>query len=120
MKNGNFELDDDENVDEKLDKININNQNNKSNLKPNKQPEKTDLMMKKKKKGIKKDNITESLKNENIPFEEQEVIEFVLMDFRQPDELNKFVNMKSLSLVQQNIKSINVNSYIYFYYFNSF
>lgn len=46
--------------------------------------------------------------NKILPFEEHENIEFILMDFRQPEELNKFKNMKSLSLIQQNISSLKV------------
>jgi len=109
MKNINFLLDDDENIEEKTEKtITQSNQiskvANKSALKPS---EKQNIGDKKKKRVVKRENILDS-KNENLPFEEQESIEFVLMDFRQPEELNKFSNMKSLTLVQQNIKSINV------------
>jgi len=107
MKNTNFQLQDDENCEEKSEKtINQIIPNNKNSNKVNK-PEKQNLMEKKKKKLIKKESLLDS-KTENVPFEEQESIEFVLMDFRQPEELNKFSNMKSLTLVQQNIKSINV------------
>ncbi len=114
MKNANFELDDDENLEDKIEKINIINQNNKSNIKANK----SDVTMKKKKKiGLKKE-FNETSKNDNIPFEEQEIIEFVLMDFQQLEELNKFTNVKSLSLVQQNIKSINVNKFFNFKFFD--
>lgn len=44
-----------------------------------------------------------------IPFEEQENIDFILMDFRQPKYLDKFKNMKSLTLIQQNINTLKVN-----------
>jgi hypothetical protein len=43
-----------------------------------------------------------------ICFEEQENIEFILLDLKNFDELGKFKNMKSLSLMTQNIKSIEV------------
>lgn len=67
------------------------------------------IKVEKKKKNIKADNLQENLLiNKSIPFEEQENIEFILMDFRQPEELNKFKNMKSLSLIQQNISSLKV------------
>ncbi len=48
----------------------------------------------------------------SIPLEEQENIEFILMDFRQPEEINKFKNIKSLSLVQQNITTLKVIKFI--------
>jgi len=67
------------------------------------------IKVEKKKKNIKADNLQENLLiNKSIPFEEQENIEFILMDFRQTKELNKFKNMKSLSLIQQNISSLKV------------
>ena len=43
-----------------------------------------------------------------IPFEEQETIDFILMDFKNPKELENFKNMKHLTLIQQNISSIKV------------
>ena len=43
-----------------------------------------------------------------IPFEEQETIDFILMDFKGPKDLLNFKNMKHLLLIQQNIKSIKV------------
>lgn len=108
MKSTNFQLDDDENVEEKTEKTIIqSNLNSKQLNKAIKPSEKQNLVEKKKKKVLKKESLLDS-KTENMPFEEQECIEFVLMDFRQPEELNKFSNMKSLSLVQQNIKSLNV------------
>lgn len=107
MKNADFLLEDDENMDEKIEKR-MNNINNKSTSKIPK-GDKSDNILKKKKKIVKKESSGEQAnKNENIPLEEQEFIEFILMDFRQFDELNKFTKMKSLVLVQQNIKSIEV------------
>jgi hypothetical protein len=47
----------------------------------------------------------------SIPFEEQETIDFILMDFKGPRELSIFKNMKHLSLIQQNINSIKVKKY---------
>ncbi len=41
-------------------------------------------------------------------FEDQTFIEYTLMDFKNFEELNKFKNMKSLSLINQNITSIEV------------
>ena len=41
-------------------------------------------------------------------FEEEENVEFILMDLKNFDDLNKFQNMKSLTLIQQGIKSIEV------------
>jgi hypothetical protein len=50
-------------------------------------------------------------KEHNPPsFEEQSNIEFILIDLKNFEELNKFKNMKSLSLMTQNIKSIDVKS----------
>jgi len=115
MKNANFQLEDDENLEDKIEmeKTSQTNQMNKLNIKLNNKQENNnytkEIEVKKKKKVSKKECSTDHAKFHQIPFEEQEVIEFVLMDFRQPEELNKFVNMKSLTLVQQNIKSINVN-----------
>lgn len=40
--------------------------------------------------------------------DEAEFVEYVLMDLRNPEELNKFKNMKYLSLIQQGIQSIEV------------
>lgn len=63
----------------------------------------------KKKKNLKHDSALDNISvNKSVLFEEQENIEFILMDFKQPEELNKFRNMKSLTLVQQNISSLKV------------
>ena len=54
-------------------------------------------------KPIKNDtNITTS-NPDNEPF-----IEYILMDFRRFEDLDKFKNMKSLSLIQQGITSLEV------------
>lgn len=114
MKNRNFELEDDENFEERTEKtVNQTNVNNKYTYKTSK-IEKQNLVEKKKKKAVNKKESLLDVKNENIPFEEQESIEFILMDFRQLEDLNKFSNMKSLTLVQQNIKSISVNNIFIF------
>jgi hypothetical protein len=64
----------------------------------------------KKKKLIK--NLTNSTEIDQQPyqvkFEEQEIIEFILMDFKGPRELSNFKNMKQLYLIQQNINSLKV------------
>ena len=67
----------------------------------------------KKRKKLKIEKVIEQQNNiiQFIPFEEQELIEFILMDFKNSLELNKFRNMTSLSLIQQNINSLEVNEY---------
>ena len=49
--------------------------------------------------------------NNPIILEEQENIEFILLDLKNFDDLNKFKKMKSLALNTQNIKSIEVNQF---------
>jgi len=78
--------------------------------------EKDDKKQKKKKKG-KDDKIANQVTatskeikevDLNLP-ENQEFVEFVLNDFKNPAVLKTFKNMKSLSLVGQNLNSIEVN-----------
>ncbi len=64
---------------------------------------------KEKKRKITKKESVESVANPPKPMTEEENIEFILMDFKNFDDLNKFKNMKSLTLIQQGIKSIDVN-----------
>lgn len=45
----------------------------------------------------------------NDTLENQSFIEFILMDFKNYEELNKFKNMRSLSLINQYVTSIEVN-----------
>jgi hypothetical protein len=90
-----FELDDDENIEKTNNFIDKNRTQSKFN-----KGEKIEKKDKRKKN--RKEN------TEEIPFEEQEFIEYCLMDFRGVEELHKFKNIKSLSLIQQNIKSFTV------------
>jgi hypothetical protein len=90
-----FELDDDENIEKTNNLLDKNRSQSKFN-----KGEKIEKKDKKKKN--RKEN------TEEIPFEEQESIEFCLMDFRGVQELQKFKNIKSLTLIQQNIKSFSV------------
>ena len=70
----------------------------------------------KKKKLIKNINSTEIDQQPNqVKFEEQEIIEFILMDFKGPRELSNFKNMKQLFLIQQNICSLKVRKKIFKY-----
>ena len=95
MKRINFSLDDSEDNNEEEIKINKGNS--------------VFLKNEKKKKLGKNDiQIETPIIRQTIPFEEQENIGFILMDFKHPEELNKFKNIKSLSLIQQNISSIKV------------
>ena len=104
MKNINFGEEDDEDLEERIDKT------NKIPINKIIKNEKIEKIDTKKRKKYKKDALPDQQNfKENIPLEEQEFIEFVLMDFRQLEELNNFSNMKSLSLIQQNIKNISVN-----------
>lgn len=65
---------------------------------PEEKPEKQEKVKKNKK----------STQDVVVNFEDQKSIEFILMDLKSLDEINKFKNMTSLSLIQQNIKSIEV------------
>jgi len=86
------------------DSEDINKQDTKNNM-GNKDLSKIDI----KKKPLKNEASSENvLISKPVIFEEQENVEFILMDFKQPEELNKFKNMKSLSLIQQNISSLKV------------
>jgi hypothetical protein len=63
---------------------------------------------KEKKRKIPKKELIENVANPVKPITEEENIEFILMDFKNFEELNKFKNIKSLTLIQQGIKSIDV------------
>jgi hypothetical protein len=92
-----LELDDDENLEKtinQIDKISTQPKFNKN------------VKHEKKKKKNRKEN------TEEIPFEEQEFIEYCLMDFRGVEELQKFKNIKYLTLIQQNIRSFTVRNLI--------
>ena len=103
MKKLDFKLEDDENDERNFeDNSQINKTINIKNIKNDKSEKKT--------KYSKKDSISRlPNNNSSIPYEDKELIEFILMDLKDPQEFNKFKNMKSLSLIQQNIKSLNVN-----------
>jgi hypothetical protein len=74
----------------------------KRNLKADDTEEISEDEIETKKKKVKK------LGNNNIAFEDMEEIEFILLDLKNFEELNRFKNMKSLTLSTQNIKSIEV------------
>jgi hypothetical protein len=58
---------------------------------------------------IEKKKKTKKEYNNPIILEEQENIEFILLDLKNFEDLNKFKKMRFLSLNTQNIKSIEVN-----------
>lgn len=60
----------------------------------------------KKNKLIKNDNDSKDIYSDDDFF-----CEFILMDFRNLDDLNTYTNIKSLTLINQGITSIEVNKY---------
>jgi len=60
-----------------------------------------------KKKNLKKEANDRNATPVKSIFDEENV-EFILMDFKNFDELNRFKYIKSLTLIQQGIKSVDV------------
>ena len=97
-----------EDKDEKMNSnLNLNVQSNLQISAPLNEKVETKTTNKNSKKKIKGENLNSSSQQNNKP-EDDSFIEYILMDFRNFENLNKFKNMKSLSLINQGITSIEV------------